>query len=107
MDDHIITVRGSLATWRVDVNDLLSVEVDVSVCRFRFDLGEDFYVGRTLKEVHALLPDDLFVQISRKVVINKRKIKKYAKDKVYVSLELGYPVPVRNRKMVKDLIRKQ
>jgi DNA-binding LytR/AlgR family response regulator len=103
MDDNIITVKGSRAIWRVDLNDLLSVDEDVSVCSFHFEVGEDFYVGKTLKEVRSLLPDDLFVQISRNAIINRRKIKKYVKGVIYVSLKLGYPVPFRNRKMVKDL----
>jgi two-component system LytT family response regulator len=60
-------------------------------------------VTKKLKDIHALLPEDIFFRIHNSYIINLKKVKEYFKTDGYVVLENKHKIPVSRQKKTEFL----
>ena len=60
-------------------------------------------VTKKIKEIHSLLPQNVFFRIHNSYVINLNKVKEYLKTDGYVVLENNHKIPVSRSKKTEFL----
>ena len=91
----IINTDGRLLF--LDVNEIIYVESDGNYSSIH-TTKRKIVLTKKLKEVYALLPEDVFFRIHNSYVINLHKIKEFYKTDGYVVIENNIKIPVSRQK---------
>lgn len=91
----IINTDGRLLF--LDVNEIIYVESDGNYSSIH-TTRKKIVLTKKLKEVYALLPEDVFFRIHNSYVINLHKIKEFYKTDGYVVIENNIKIPVSRQK---------
>ena len=84
----------------LDVDDIIFVESDGNYSTLFLKDNTKLVVTKKLKDVHQLLPDELFFRIHNSYIINLNKVKEFIKTDGYVIMAPHHKVPVaRKRKL--------
>ena len=78
--------------------EILFIESDGNYSTIYTLEGKKIVVTKKLKEVNALLPQEIFFRIHNSYIINLKKVKEYLKTDGYVVLEKNHKIPVSRQK---------
>ncbi len=93
----ILNTDGKLVFLNID--DILFIESDGNYSTLILTNNQKMVVTKKIKEVNALLPENIFFRIHNSYIINLNKIKEFVKNDGYVVMESNDKIPVaRQRK---------
>ncbi|MBT0606706.1 LytR/AlgR family response regulator transcription factor [Aequorivita echinoideorum] len=91
-----IPVDGKLVF--LSASDILYCESDGNYCKIFTEDQKHIFVTKKLKEIHQLLPGELFFRVHKSYVVNLQKIKEYLKTDGYLVVGNHKKIPVSRTK---------
>ncbi|MBT8188143.1 MAG: response regulator transcription factor [Croceitalea sp.] len=96
--DRKITIHTDGKLLFLESDEILFVESDGNYSTLYLVDGQKVLLTKKLKQVHGLLPNEMFFRIHNSFVVNLSKIKEYLKTDGYVVLKSNHRVPVSRQK---------
>lgn len=84
-ESHKIAVHVSDSVKLLEAQSITLIKGDGNYCSIQLDTGESFVCARYLKDFEDYFgPDSSFVRISKSLLVNAEKIKRYSKGQPYM-----------------------
>ncbi|NNL32318.1 MAG: response regulator transcription factor [Flavobacteriaceae bacterium] len=94
-----VTLNADGKLTFLNTDDIIFVESDGNYSTLFLTNKQKMVVTKKLKEVNAILPEQLFFRIHNSYIVNLNKIKEFFKTEGYVVMESNHRIPVaRQRK---------
>jgi two-component system LytT family response regulator len=92
-----ISVDGKLLFFKPE--EIIYCESDGNYCHIFLEKDEKLFVTKKLKEIEAILPNEIFYRVHHSFLVNLNKVREYLKTDSYLILNNQKKIPVsRNKK---------
>ncbi|TXD49869.1 LytR/AlgR family response regulator transcription factor [Polaribacter sp. IC073] len=98
-----ITINTDGKLIFLDPKEIIFIESDGNYSTIHTTNNKKIVVTKKLKEVHTLLPEEVFFRIHNSYIINLEKVKEFFKTDGYVVLENNHKIPVSRQKRTEFL----
>ncbi|KGL62620.1 LytR/AlgR family response regulator transcription factor [Polaribacter sp. Hel1_85] len=103
LDNKKITINTDGKLIFLEPKEILFIVSDGNYSTIHTIDTKKIVVTKKLKEVNALLPDEVFFRIHNSYIINLKKVKEFYKTDGYVILENNHKIPVSRQKKAEFL----
>jgi two-component system LytT family response regulator len=103
LNNKKITINTDGKLIFLEPEEIFFIESDGNYSSIHTTNNKKIVVTKKLKEVHTLLPDEVFFRIHNSYIINLKKVKEFLKTDGYVVLENNHKIPVSRQKKAEFL----